>query len=75
MGQMGRLNDAACGHLLDMLARLLLGIGAALRAVLITGQADLLSNQSLSWPRLKAPRTIAAHPGDHEALPIEASAA
>jgi hypothetical protein len=61
--------------LLDMVARVLLGSFAALRAVLITGQADLLSSQPLSWPTLRLPRRLAANPGDRAGVGGKAPAA
>ena len=57
-----------------MVARLLLGIVAALRAVLITGQVEQLSSQPLSWPRLSLPRAPAVPPGDGDAVAVEISA-
>ncbi len=43
-----------------MAARVLLGIFAALRAVLIFGEAALMCSQPLSWPRLRLARARAA---------------
>lgn len=47
-----------------MPARLLLGVFAALRAVFIPGQAYLLAEQPLGWPRLTRARApaVAADP-------------
>jgi len=42
-------------------ARLLLGIVAALRAVLIPGQAELMMSQPLSWPRWSLPTPRSRH--------------
>jgi hypothetical protein len=39
-----------------MAARVLLGVFAALRAVLIPGQAELLTSQPLRWPGLNLQR-------------------
>jgi hypothetical protein len=53
-----------------MTGRVLLGIIAALRAVLIPGQAELMCTQLLTWPTLRLPRPRAVIAGD----PLEAAA-
>lgn len=58
-----------------MAGRLLLGIVAALRAVLIPGQVELLTSQPLSWPRLRLADTLPAAPGDRRELAPEARTA
>ena len=59
-----------------MTARVLLGIIAALRAVLIPGQAELMCSQPLTWPelRLRLPRTRAALAGEPLEVAAEAPA-
>jgi hypothetical protein len=60
------LRVAASGNLEAVAVRLLLGIVAALRAVLIPGEAELLSTQPLRWPSRNPARRdgTAAVPGD-----------
>ena len=53
-----------------MTARVLLGIFAALRAVLIPGEAALMCRQPLSWPALRLPRPRPAIVGE----PLEVAA-
>ena len=45
-----RLAGHADGHTVAMAVRLLLGVIAALRAVLIPGQAALMTDEPLEWP-------------------------
>jgi hypothetical protein len=47
-----------------VVARVLLGFVAALRAVLIPGQAELLMSRPLRWPRRAVPPALANGRGD-----------
>ena len=55
-----------------MVARLLVGIVAALHAVLITGQVERLSSQPLSWPTLRLPRALPTTPADRDHIALKA---
>lgn len=58
-----------------MAGRLLLGIIAALRAVLIPGQAELMASQPLIWPGAEVLAPLAPAPGDSRDVLLEAPAA
>ena len=58
-----------------MAARMLLGIFAALRAVLIPGEAAVMCSEPLRWPRLRRPLGRSVVAGDLAEIAAEAPAA